>query len=71
MTGACLLRDVVMVARDPGEQSPGLRHWHAHLADTALRRGDSKVGDLRHKRYSMKCERVCLHQCKWRSSAEA
>lgn len=52
-TPACLLRHMVMVAGDSSEQTPGLSNWHAHLANTALRRGDSKVGHLRQNRYML------------------
>jgi hypothetical protein len=65
---ACLLRDVVVVASDPGEKATGLRNWHAHLANTALRRGDSKVDHLRRKRFMVRVNGLVLDQGRWRLS---
>jgi hypothetical protein len=59
-TAACLLRDMVVIAGDASEQAPGLGNRHAHLADTALRRGDSKVGHLRKYWFIILCTSVSL-----------
>jgi hypothetical protein len=63
---SCLLGDVVMIVCDASQQATGFGDRHAHLANTALRRGDTEVAYLRRtasSRFPLYCTNVQLMVC--------